>query len=76
VIQHIYDSHLEGPAEAEARAAAWERLSDRVPAELDERVRELFVEQLRSAREWRDQVTTYFWRKSGILDAHGRPIHP
>lgn len=76
VIQHIYDSHLEGPAEVEARAAAWERLSDRVPAELDERVRELFVEQLRSAREWRDQVTTYFWRKSGILDAHGRPIHP
>jgi alpha-glucuronidase len=32
-------------------------------------------EQLRSAREWRDQVNTYFWRKSGVPDACGRRIY-
>ena len=76
VIQHIYDTHFEGVEEAEARAAAWERLAGQVPDDVDERVRDLLTEQLRSAREWRDHVNTYFWRKSGIPDAHGRPIHP
>lgn len=27
------------------------------------------------AEEWRDQISTYFFRKSGVPDAHGRPIH-
>lgn len=74
VIQHIYDTHFAGVEEAEARAAAWERLSGRVPDAVDARVRALFAEQLRSAREWRDQVNTYFWRKSGIPDARRRTI--
>ena len=39
------------------------------------RVRERLAEQLRSAREWRDQVNTYFFRKSGVPDARGRTIH-
>ena len=33
------------------------------------------AEQLRSAREWRDQVNTYFFRKSGVPDTQGRPIY-
>jgi alpha-glucuronidase len=32
-------------------------------------------EQLRSAIEWRDQINTYFFRKSGIADEHGREVH-
>ena len=77
VIQHIYDTHFTGVEEAEARAAAWEQeLSGRVPADVDARVRELLAEQLRSAREWRDHINTYFLRKSGIPDARGRTIHP
>jgi alpha-glucuronidase len=35
----------------------------------------VLTEQLRSAREWRDQVNTYFFRKSGVPDARGRKIH-
>ncbi len=77
VIQHVYDTRFAGVEEVTARAAAWERaLSGRVPADVDARVRERLAEQLRSAREWRDQVNTYFLRKSGIPDAHSRPIHP
>ena len=38
------------------------------------RVTDLLAEQVRSAREWRDQINAYFWRKSGVSDEHGRPI--
>jgi alpha-glucuronidase len=38
------------------------------------RVSELLAEQIRSAREWRDQINTYFWRKSGAPDEYGRPV--
>jgi alpha-glucuronidase len=31
--------------------------------------------QLANAREWRDQVCTYFWRKSGIPDERNRRIY-
>src|SRR5690606_19184345 len=74
--QHIYGTHFEGVEEVEARAAAWERLEGRVPADVDARVRALLAEQLRSAREWRDQVNTSFLRRSGIPDERGRTIFP
>ena len=32
-------------------------------------------EQLRCASEWRDQINTYFFRKSGVPDAQGRRIY-
>ncbi|WP_225853660.1 hypothetical protein [Micromonospora sp. AMSO31t] len=44
------------------------------PAVYD-RVRERLDEQLRSAEEWREQVNAYFFRKSGVPDARGRPLH-
>ncbi len=40
-----------------------------------DRVAERLDEQLRCADEWRDQINTYFFRKSGVPDAHGRRIH-
>ncbi|WP_372434863.1 alpha-glucuronidase [Myceligenerans salitolerans] len=43
-------------------------------ARLAARVSERLAEQLRSAIEWRDQVNTYFYRKSGIPDEQGRTI--
>jgi alpha-glucuronidase len=46
-----------------------------VPDDLFARVRERLAEQLRSAREWRDQVCTYFFGKSGGPDARGRLVH-
>lgn len=77
VIQHIYDTHFAGAG----RAAELVRLWDRVPigglvtAQLHERVAERLREQERSAAEWRDQLNTYFFRKSGIPDERGRPIY-
>jgi alpha-glucuronidase len=75
VIQHIYDTHFAGAAEAAAMRDAWRRVAGAVPLDLDERVRALLDEQVRSAEEWRDQVNTYFFRKSGVPDWEGRTIY-
>ena len=75
MIQHIYDSHFEGYAEAEQLAAKWETLKDKIDKDIFDNVRERFTRQLYNAREWRDQVNTYFHRISGIEDEKGREIY-
>jgi alpha-glucuronidase len=76
VIQHIYDTHFAGAEAAAALRPLWDKVSGRVEGALWVRVRDLLDEQVRSAEEWRDQINTYFFRKSGIPDAHGRHISP
>ena len=77
VLQHIYDTHFDGAREAEELAARWDdaRVQAAVGPDLHARVRERLAEQVHSAREWCDQVNSYFFRKSGVPDAHGRPIY-
>ncbi|MFG1946955.1 alpha-glucuronidase [Nonomuraea sp. NPDC048826] len=75
VIQHIYDTHFAGAEEVAELLPVWEKLAGPVDPALHARVRDLLHEQLRSAREWRDQINTYFFRKSGVPDAHGRRIY-
>ncbi|WP_341716171.1 alpha-glucuronidase [Micromonospora sp. FIMYZ51] len=75
VIQHIYDTHFAGVREVEEMAARWQRLAGLVDADLHAQVTERLTEQLRCAREWRDQVNAYFHRKSGTPDARGRPLY-
>ena len=75
LIQHIYDSHFEGVAEVEEMIAAWEQLQDLIPRQIYDNVRERFDRQLANACEWRDQVNSYFYRKSGIADKKGRKIY-
>ena len=75
LIQHIYDSHFEGVREVERMIEVWEGLREKLPPKPYERVRERFARQLENAREWRDQVNSYFYRKSGIADEKGRPVY-
>lgn len=75
LIQHIYDSHFEGEEEARGLAADWDELKDSIPSDAFARVKERFGLQLDNAREWRDQVNSYFYRKSGIADEKGRTIY-
>jgi len=75
LIQHIYDSHFEGFDEAQEFAQAWKSLKGKVDETIFNTVRERFERQLENAREWRDQVNAYFYRKSGIADEKGRPIY-
>jgi alpha-glucuronidase len=76
VIQHIYDTHFAGAEQAEQLAARWRAVpvGGLVTAELHARVSERLGEQVRCAREWRDQINAYFWRKSGVPDERGRPV--
>ncbi|CAM5340986.1 alpha-glucuronidase [Streptomyces aurantiogriseus] len=75
VIQHIYDTHFEGVAEAEEARRVWAGLAGLVDPARHARGAERYEEQLRSAREWRDQINSYFFRKSGVPDERGRLIH-
>nr|WP_202511029.1 alpha-glucuronidase [Streptomyces sp. SID5643] len=75
VIQHIYDTHFEGVEEVEEARSVWASLAGLVDPARHARVTERYEEQLRGAREWRDQVNSYFFRKSGVPDGRGRRIH-
>jgi len=55
--------------------ADWLSLRNQIDDESYQNVAERLQEQARSAKEWRDQINTYFYRKSGVPDAHGRTIY-
>ncbi|MET7423528.1 alpha-glucuronidase [Dactylosporangium sp. NPDC005555] len=75
VIQHIYDTHFAGADAVAAMRDRWAALpADLVGPAFAARVADLLDEQVRGAAEWRDQITAYFFRKSGVRDAHGRRI--
>ena len=53
----------------------WNSLAGRIDREVFRTVAERLGMQLDNAKEWRDQVNTYFYRKSGIPDEKGRKIY-
>ncbi len=75
LIQHIYDTHFEGVEEVEAMIAVWKSLKDDIDEEVYGRVLGRMERQLANAKEWRDRVNTYFYRKSGVKDEKGRTIY-
>ncbi|MBQ6587089.1 MAG: alpha-glucuronidase [Butyrivibrio sp.] len=75
LIQYIYDSHFEGCKEAEELAETWKEFEGKVSERSFANVSERFGRQVYNAREWRDQVNSYFYRKSGIEDEKGREIY-
>jgi alpha-glucuronidase len=72
VIQYIYDSHYEGAAAVEQFVRDWESLKGRVDDERFNDVRAQLDYQAGQAVVWRDAVTRWFPRASGIADAHNR----
>jgi len=76
VIQHIYDTHFEGAEEAARLVERWRSLKGLVDDERFAQVESRLQEQAEHAKEWRDVINTYFYRKSGVPDARGRLIHP
>jgi alpha-glucuronidase len=72
VIQSIYDSHYEG-AEAVARyVRRWQELKGRVDDSRYEEVLAQLRYQAGQAIVWRDAVSNWFHKTSGIPDAGGR----
>ncbi|GIO84981.1 xylan alpha-(1-_2)-glucuronosidase [Paenibacillus faecis] len=75
VIQHIYDTHFEGAERAARLEETWGSLAGLIPESLNKQVAVRLAEQAEHAKEWRDQINTYFFRKSGIPDERGRRIY-
>jgi alpha-glucuronidase len=75
LLQNIYDTHFEGYEEVEAMIETWTGLKDKMGSEVYASVLARMERQRLNAREWRDQVNTYFYRHTGIPDARGRKIY-
>jgi len=75
VIQHIYDTHFEGVEDVKNFIDLWQQLQGDIDKESFENVANRLKQQLNNATLWRDQVNTYFYRKSGIADEAGRTIY-
>ncbi|MBZ5617348.1 MAG: glucosiduronase [Acidobacteriia bacterium] len=72
VIQYIYDSHYEGAAAVTGYVRAWQALKGKID---DQRYHEVLAQleyQEGQAQVWRDAVSNWFLRASGIADAKGR----
>lgn len=75
LIQHIYDTHFEGVVKVEEFIEKWLSLKGSIDEEAFEIVYDKFQIQLRDSKEWRDVINTYFFRRTGINDMHGRKIY-
>ncbi|WP_255222935.1 alpha-glucuronidase family glycosyl hydrolase [Paenibacillus sp. 7541] len=75
VIQHIYDSHFEGVEKVQELISRWSKLEGQMDHERYAGVMSRLEHQLEHAKEWRDVINTYFYRKSGIPDQQGRTIY-
>ncbi len=75
VIQYLYNSHYWGAKAAAAQVPAWESLHGMVPDDIYNEVLKRLKYQAGEAIVWRDAVTRYFARWSGIPDALHRVNH-
>jgi alpha-glucuronidase len=75
VAQHVYDLHYEGAAGAAQLYADWMTLKGRVDDERFDKVLGLLQYQAGHAIVWRDAVSNWFARTSGVPDAKGRVGH-
>jgi alpha-glucuronidase len=72
VIQHIYDSHYEGAAAVAGFTRDWQAIRGRLDDVRYEAIRRQLEYQAGQAVVWRDAVSRWFLRSSGIPDAKGR----
>lgn len=75
VIQHVYDSHYGGAAEAQTFPERWKLLRGLVDEERYNAVLNKLEYQAGHAIVWRDTVSNWFLHESGIPDAQGRVGH-
>jgi len=75
VIQHFYDSHYEGAAQAADFVTRWTSLRGAIDKDRFDAVLDRLEFQAGHAIVWRDAVVSWFLRASGIPDAKGRAGH-
>jgi alpha-glucuronidase len=72
VAQYVYDAHYEGAATAKTYPARWQTLKGLVDDDRYNETLKLFTYQAGHAIVWRDAVTKWFQKESGIPDKQGR----
>jgi alpha-glucuronidase len=72
IIQYIYDSHYEGADDVARYVRDWKELQGHVDDHRYRAVLAQFEYQAVQAEVWRDAVTSWFLRASGIPDSKGR----
>jgi alpha-glucuronidase len=72
VIQYLYDSHYQGAEAADNYAHQWSTLRGKIDDERYDSVLEQLLYQAGQAGVWRDAVTAWFFRASGVPDGKGR----
>ena len=75
VIQHIYDSHYEGADAAAGLVTHWESLKGHVDDERYDDVLDRLKYQAGHAIVWRDAISEWFLKTSGVPDDQGRAGH-
>jgi alpha-glucuronidase len=75
VIQHIYSTHFDGVEQVAKLREDWLSLREIIKDERFDNVLQRLEEQWEHAKEWRDVINTYFYRKTGIGDELGRKIY-
>jgi alpha-glucuronidase len=72
VIQHIYDSHYDGAARAEQNVARFQSLQGKMDADLYSAILARLEYQEGAAELWRDAISNWLFKTSGIPDAQRR----
>jgi alpha-glucuronidase len=75
LLQNIYDTRFEGCEDVETMIEKWKDLKGKIGNEVYSSVLARMERQRLNAREWRDQVNTYFYRHTGIPDERSRKIY-
>jgi len=75
VLQHIYNTHFEGVNDVEEFVSSWSEIKELIDEKRYYRILKRLEFQLEHAKEWRDVINSYFFRKSGIKDDKGRLIY-
>lgn len=75
IIQHIYDTHFKGATQVEEMLDLWRTLTNIIGKKSYDRTYERLLEQWNHAKEWRDVINSYFYRKSMIEDEKNRKIY-
>ncbi|WP_223804485.1 alpha-glucuronidase [Lactococcus kimchii] len=74
LIQTIYDLHFEGYNKVLEFQKSWQALEGKIDEITFRNVSQRLELQVQNAKNWRDQINTYFYRMSGVEDKYGRKI--
>jgi alpha-glucuronidase len=75
LLQNIYDTHFSAYEDVLKMVEKWKALENTLGKNIYTSVYNRFLLQIENARNWRDVINTYFYRKTAIKDKKGRLIY-